>query len=95
MRLVSRISSRLALFSLMNLVPQNAGFLPDKSRSAKQSCRNCSAKWAHKNLKTGIRSVTSGKDVIASVIRRRFFTGNSILGTGWGHSFAADDAEPS
>ncbi|HMK37335.1 MAG TPA: hypothetical protein VK463_19835 [Desulfomonilaceae bacterium] len=28
-------------------------------------------------------------------IRIRFFTGNSILGTGWGHSFAADDAEPS
>ncbi|HMK33894.1 MAG TPA: hypothetical protein VK463_02425, partial [Desulfomonilaceae bacterium] len=25
----------------------------------------------------------------------RFFTGNSILGTGWRHSFAADDAEPS
>ncbi|HMK37453.1 MAG TPA: hypothetical protein VK463_20435 [Desulfomonilaceae bacterium] len=24
-----------------------------------------------------------------------FFIGNSILGTGWGHSFAADDAEPS
>ncbi|HMK34719.1 MAG TPA: hypothetical protein VK463_06615 [Desulfomonilaceae bacterium] len=23
-----------------------------------------------------------------------FFTGNSILGTGWGDSFAADDAEP-
>ncbi|HMK37568.1 MAG TPA: hypothetical protein VK463_21025 [Desulfomonilaceae bacterium] len=28
-------------------------------------------------------------------IRIRFFTGNSILGAGWGHSFAADDAEPS
>ncbi|HMK33854.1 MAG TPA: hypothetical protein VK463_02220, partial [Desulfomonilaceae bacterium] len=27
--------------------------------------------------------------------RIRFFAGNSILGTGWGHSFAADDAEPS
>ncbi|HMK36429.1 MAG TPA: hypothetical protein VK463_15250 [Desulfomonilaceae bacterium] len=25
----------------------------------------------------------------------RFFTGNSIPGTGWGHSFAADHAEPS
>ncbi|HMK34639.1 MAG TPA: hypothetical protein VK463_06215 [Desulfomonilaceae bacterium] len=29
------------------------------------------------------------------LIRIRFFTGNSIPGTGWGHSFAADDAEPS
>jgi len=29
------------------------------------------------------------------LIRIRFFTGNSILGTGSGHSFAADDAEPS
>ncbi|HMK34449.1 MAG TPA: hypothetical protein VK463_05235 [Desulfomonilaceae bacterium] len=29
------------------------------------------------------------------VIRIRFFTGNSILGAGWGLSFAADDAEPS
>jgi len=29
------------------------------------------------------------------LIRIRFFTGNSILGTGWGHSFAADDAQPS
>ncbi|HMK34040.1 MAG TPA: hypothetical protein VK463_03160, partial [Desulfomonilaceae bacterium] len=28
-------------------------------------------------------------------IRIRLFTGNSILGTGWRHSFAADDAEPS
>jgi len=28
-------------------------------------------------------------------MRIRFFTGNSILGTGWGHSFAVDDAEPS
>ncbi|HMK35489.1 MAG TPA: hypothetical protein VK463_10505 [Desulfomonilaceae bacterium] len=32
---------------------------------------------------------------IASLIRIRFFAGNSILGTGWGLSFAADDAEPS
>ncbi|HMK36620.1 MAG TPA: hypothetical protein VK463_16220 [Desulfomonilaceae bacterium] len=29
------------------------------------------------------------------MIRIRFFTGNSILGTGWGHSFAADDPEAS
>jgi len=29
------------------------------------------------------------------VIRIRFFTGNSILCTDLGHSFAADDAEPS
>ncbi|HMK37498.1 MAG TPA: hypothetical protein VK463_20665 [Desulfomonilaceae bacterium] len=29
------------------------------------------------------------------VMRIRFFTGNSILGAGWGLSFAADDAEPS
>ncbi|HMK35614.1 MAG TPA: hypothetical protein VK463_11135 [Desulfomonilaceae bacterium] len=29
------------------------------------------------------------------MIRIRFFTGNSILGTGSGHSFAADYAEPS
>ncbi|HMK34565.1 MAG TPA: hypothetical protein VK463_05835 [Desulfomonilaceae bacterium] len=29
------------------------------------------------------------------LIRIRFFTGKSILGTGWGHSFAADDAGPS
>ena len=29
------------------------------------------------------------------LIRIRFFADNSILGTGWGHSFAADDAEPS
>jgi len=29
------------------------------------------------------------------LIRIRFFTGNSIPGTGWGHSFAADDPEPS
>ncbi|HMK35645.1 MAG TPA: hypothetical protein VK463_11295 [Desulfomonilaceae bacterium] len=36
--------------------------------------------------------MTSSKQ---SFIRIRFFTGNSILGTGWRHSFAADDAEPS
>ncbi|HMK34409.1 MAG TPA: hypothetical protein VK463_05025 [Desulfomonilaceae bacterium] len=31
----------------------------------------------------------------AVLIRIRFLTGNSIPGTGWGHCFAADDAEPS
>ncbi|HMK35762.1 MAG TPA: hypothetical protein VK463_11890 [Desulfomonilaceae bacterium] len=36
-----------------------------------------------------------GAGVTGSLIRVRFFTGNSIPGTGWGHSFAADDAEPS
>ncbi|HMK37001.1 MAG TPA: hypothetical protein VK463_18145 [Desulfomonilaceae bacterium] len=30
-----------------------------------------------------------------SLIRIRFSTGNSILRTGWRHSFAADDPEPS
>ncbi|HMK36950.1 MAG TPA: hypothetical protein VK463_17885 [Desulfomonilaceae bacterium] len=32
---------------------------------------------------------------LQGVRRIRFFTGNSILGTGFGHSFAVDDAEPS
>ncbi|HMK36908.1 MAG TPA: hypothetical protein VK463_17675 [Desulfomonilaceae bacterium] len=32
---------------------------------------------------------------LVGLIRIRFFTVNSIPGTGWGHSFAADDAEPS
>jgi len=29
------------------------------------------------------------------LVRIHFFTGNSIPGTGWGHSFAGDYADPS
>jgi len=37
----------------------------------------------------------SGARGFLMFIRISFFTRNSILGTGWGRSFAADDAEPS